>query len=131
MGISFLGCMHTAVDLTFWEECFPQPFLAVLGASIIPHSVPPLSLNLSYLSELVSRQGSHGRSAQSHHRCNITAPAVHNGTEYGLPSHGVEAGKQWQRAMRKAPPYLHNCLGQNPCLPLHHLNHHCPYHQGS
>ena len=63
-------------------------FWAVLGASVLPHSVPPSSLNLSYLSEPVSRQGSHGRSAQSHHRCNITAPAVHNGTQYGLPSHG-------------------------------------------
>ena len=102
-----------------------------LGASILLHSVPPLSLNLSYLSEPVSGQGSHGRSAQSHHRCNITAPAVHNGTQYGLPSHGVGAGKQWQRAMRKAPLHLHNCSGQSPCLPLHHLNHCRPYHQGS
>ena len=77
--------MHDAVHLTFQEECFPQPFWAALGASVLLHSVPPSSLNPSYPSGPASGWDSHMRSAQSHHRCNITAPVVHNGMQYGLP----------------------------------------------
>ena len=59
MGIRFLGHMHDATHLTFWEEHFPRPFWAALGASILPHSVPPLSLNPSYPSGPASRWDSH------------------------------------------------------------------------
>ena len=84
MGIRFLECMHTATYLTFWEGYLPWPFWAALGASVLPHLVPPLSLNLYCPSKPVSGQGSCDRSSQSHHRCNITAPAVHNGMQSRL-----------------------------------------------
>ena len=58
---------------------------AALGASILPYLVPPLSLNPSYPSGPASKWDSHVKSAQSHHRCNITAPAFHNGMQYRLP----------------------------------------------
>ena len=51
-GIRFLGHMHNATHLTFWEEHFPWPFWAALGASILLHLVSPLSLNPSYPSGL-------------------------------------------------------------------------------
>ena len=76
--------MCAVTHLTFWKECLVQPFQAVLGASVLLHLVPPLSLNLSCPSEPVSGLGSCDRSAQSHHRYNITAPAVHNGMQYRL-----------------------------------------------
>ena len=77
--------MHDAVHLTVQEEGFLQPFWAALGASVLPHLVPPLSLNPSYPSGPASGWDSPMRSAQSHHRYNITAPAVHSGMQYGLP----------------------------------------------
>ena len=54
MGIRFLGHMRNAMHLTFWEEHLPQPFWTVLGASVLPHSVPPLSLDPSYPSRPAS-----------------------------------------------------------------------------
>ena len=47
--------MHNATHFTLWEECFPQPRWAALGASILPCSVPPLSLNPSYPSGIEVR----------------------------------------------------------------------------
>ena len=85
MGIRFLGRMCDAVHLTFQEEHFPWPFWAALGASVLPHLVSPSSLNPSYPSGPASGWDSPMRSAQSHHRYNIAAPAVHNGMQYRLP----------------------------------------------
>ena len=58
---------------------------AALGASILLYSVPPSSLNPSYPSGPASGWDSPMRSVQSHHRYSITAPALHNGMQYGLP----------------------------------------------
>ena len=84
MGIRFLGHMCAVMHLTFQEEHLLHPFWTALGASVLLHLVPPSSLNLSGPSEPVSRPGSCERSAQSHHRYNITASAVHNGMQYRL-----------------------------------------------
>ena len=54
-----------AMHLTFWEEHFLQPFWAALGASVLPHLVPPLSLNPSYPSGPASRWDSHVREVPS------------------------------------------------------------------
>ena len=83
-GIRFSEHMRTAMHITFREGHLPWPFQAALGASILPHFVPHSSLNFSCPSKPVSRQGSCEKSAQSHHRCNIAAPAVHNGMQSRL-----------------------------------------------
>ena len=76
MCVRVLGHMRNAVHLTFWEECLLWPFQAALGASVLPYSVPPSSLNPSYLSGPSSGPDSPVRSNQSHHRYSTTAPAV-------------------------------------------------------
>ena len=77
--------MHDAMHLTLLEECFPWPHWAALGASILPCLVPPSSLNPSYPSGPSGGQGSPARNALSGHRYSTTAPAVHSGTQCGLP----------------------------------------------
>ena len=77
--------MCTAVHLTLQEEHFLWPFWAALGASVLLSLEPPWHLNPSCLSMLVVKQGNCRQSAQSHHRCNIIAPAVHNDMQSWLP----------------------------------------------
>ena len=77
--------MRDAVHLTLQEECFPQPYQAALGASVLPCLVPPFEFKPFLSFRAFSGQDSPVRSALSGHRYSTTAPAVHSGMQYGLP----------------------------------------------